>query len=131
MHRGCLASLVVLAACTVTVPDRDESAVLREFATPLENTGDVERHAGRYVFVDGVLDHQGHVHGVLLLPSKLKIYIPNFHSFAKKAGMPAWDTLVGRRVRVGGNLQAVTTDVPGWDGPSIDIHEFAVWSDGE
>lgn len=119
--------MLALAGCTVTAPDRDSKALLAHPSTGLSNTGDVEHLAGKYVFLDGVLDHQQHVHGFITLASGLKLAIPNFHAFAKKAGIHAWGDFIGRRVRVAGWLHAVTRDLPGWDGPAVEIHEFAAW----
>lgn len=128
MHRGMFGGLLLLAACTVTAPDRDENALLAPPGTVLNNTGDVDRLRGKYVLLDGALGSHRGQHAFLTLDSGLVVYVPHFHEFAKRTHWHNWFDLIGKRVRVGGFLHAVNPDVEGEEQrPSVEIHEFGVF----
>ena len=128
MQRGLFGGLLLLCACTVTAPDRDENALLAPPATELNNTGDVDRLRGKYVLLDGSLGSHRGAHAFLTLPSGLVVYVPHFHDFAKRTHWHNWFDLVGKKVRVGGSLSAVNPDVECEESrPSVKIEEFGVW----
>lgn len=127
MPRGILAGLLIAAGCTVTGPSREEHELLAHPPTVLRDRGEAERLAGTTVHLDGRLESDRNIHARLVLDTGLIVYLPNFHRFAVDHGFKDWHLHVGRRVRAFGPLHAVTADVPGWDGPSVDVLRFDVW----
>lgn len=118
---------VLLAACserpTQTDPGTtDVSAKYSDRSGAIRTYEDVEKYAGEVVTLSGRFDHIRGEHGVLILESDLRIYIPHFDLFKRNDD---WLKYVGRRVTATGRLHTYTRDIPGYHGPSLEITAFS------
>ena len=130
MRFAALLILSALAACapnieysTATAPFREPPREPSTDITAAIDWGDVERHSGRQVAFDGLFNHIQGQHGVVTLDSGLRIFLPHFDLYKRDE---AWFEYVGRRVRAGGLLHTYTRDIPGYQGPSIEVNRFQV-----
>lgn len=126
MRRSSLVPLL-LAACaskdpTATSPgDTAVSARYTDRAGKVSSYDDVEVMSGRVVTVEGRFDHIRGQHGMVILDSDLRIYVPHFDLFKRNDD---WLKYVGQRVQVTGRLHSYTKNIPGYHGPSLEIMHF-------
>jgi hypothetical protein len=131
------ASLVALAACAAE--DVDESQEIRtvgaQVAAPQEepelevygvsaarDVAELETYAGREISIVGRLSHIRGIHGVLVLRSGLKIYLPHLDQFLRGKDWFKW---VGKPCTVTGLLHTYTRDIDGYRGPSLQLTDFS------
>ncbi len=93
-------------------------------ATRVLDWGDMERHRGTIVTVEGRFNHIRGEHGIVTLDSGLDVYIPNVHLYLR--GQP-WFDYIGRRVVAIGLLRTEGCEIPGYWGPSLNsVNSFSV-----
>lgn len=132
MKRALPALLLLAASCfyerpyvpdPVTAPDKYPPSGSSYDITTAGDWREIERYSGRQVTFQGQFDHIRGQHATVTLDSGLKLFIPHFDMYRRDQG---WFDYVGRRVMAGGQLHTYTRDVPGYQGPSIDINTFEV-----
>lgn len=119
--RTALFVLLLLGACRSAPPPAEKAPAAATPTTGIRTYDDVERHAGTLVTVEGRFDHIRGEHGVVILESDLRIYLPHFDLFRRKDD---WFRYVGRRVSATGRLHSYTKEIPGYHGPSLEIVGF-------
>ncbi len=131
---GLLSVLLAAAGCSDTLrrpggrPEPEPEPVEREAPVPPGSwtVEEIDRHAGRPVVVDGILDHRRGTYGFVITRAGVRVGIPNFDD--RMAGI-AWLDHVGKPVRITGVLIApatsdVRTTIPGFTGPTIRMESF-------
>ena len=124
MKRFLLLITCLLAACQ---PSRNRPATVSEkFAHGtgnIQSFADVEKQAGNIVTVVGTFSHIRGQHGIVTLNSQLRIYLPHFDHFRRNDD---WFKYVGKRVRATGRLHTYTKNIPGYEGPSLEVKSFGL-----
>ncbi len=118
---------LALAGCGGAAPrptERTEMQYSGDRASRVLDWGDLERHEGNTVVVDGIFSHIRGEHGVVTLDSGLHVYLPNVALFLREQ---PWFDYVGHRVSVSGILRAEGCTIPGYKGPSLQyLNAFSV-----
>ncbi|HXG60253.1 MAG TPA: hypothetical protein VNO22_02660 [Planctomycetota bacterium] len=121
--------ILLLAACAS--PDSEPVArpepAFEEPAAPASgpsaarDVADLEPWDGREVTLYGTFDHIQATHGVVRLPSGLRVILRHFDLFARGAD---WHRYVGNPCRATGRLTLYTRNIEGYHGPGLDVVEF-------
>ena len=82
----------------------------------------LEQYSGKVVDLAGRLDHDRAIHGIVILDSGLRVYIPHFDQFARGDD---WLKYVGNRSVATGVLHTWTRDIPGYHDPTLQITDFS------
>jgi hypothetical protein len=110
---------LAIAGCGGAAPrptERTEMQYSGDRASRVLDWGDLERHEGTVVVVDGILGHIRGEHGIVTLDSGLNVYLPNLALYLRQQ---AWFDHLGKRVSVSGVLRAEGCTIPGYKGPSL------------
>jgi hypothetical protein len=123
MNRTAAFLLLALAACRSTPPPSDGPApekVQHSSGLAVKDWGDIEKFSGQFVLVEGKFDWIKGTHAMVTLDCELHVYLPHFDLFRRG---DAWGEYVGKRVWVSGLLHTYTRDIPGYQGPSLELGE--------
>jgi hypothetical protein len=82
----------------------------------------LEPFAGQEISLLGRLDHIRGIHGILVLKSGLKIYLPHLDQHLRGRDWFRW---IGRPVTVSGILHTYTKDIEGYRGPSLEFRSLS------
>ncbi len=85
------------------------------------DAADLEPWDGREVTLSGTFDHLRATHGVIRLPSGLRVVLRHFDLFARGT---EWHRYVGNPCWATGRLTLYTRDVEGYHGPGLEVVEF-------
>jgi hypothetical protein len=121
-----VAFVLLLAACSPgprpTDPGSEVSPKFEGRSSGIQTYEDVDRYDGEIVTIEGRFDHVKGQHGVVILDSDLRIYLPNFDMFRRNDD---WFKYVGRRVAATGRLHKYTKNIEGYHGPSLEVQNFS------
>jgi len=129
MHRPLIA-LLLLAAVGCGAPKTHEEQLEDVFAkeeapSGPSSAGDVEQleaWSGQNIALVGKFEQLNFKHGVLVLASGLKVYLPHFDLFMEGDD---WFKYIGHKVWCRGILHTYTKDIDGYRGPSLELNDFA------
>lgn len=82
----------------------------------------LEAWSGRNITLVGRFDHLNFKHGILILPSGLKVYLPHFDLFMEGDD---WFKYIGQRCWASGILHTYTKNIEGYRGPSLELNDFS------
>jgi len=82
----------------------------------------LEIWSGQTISLVGKFDHLNYKHGVIILASGLKVYLPHFDLFMEGDD---WFKYVGKKVWARGILHTYTKNIEGYRGPSLELNDFA------
>lgn len=128
--RRALAAALFLAAAGCSSPEESHDQVLQDVfskesapsgpssATDVEQ---LEAWSGQTISLVGRFDHLNFKHGVLILQSGLRVYLPHFDLFMEGDD---WFRYVGQKVWARGILHTYTKDIEGYRGPSLELNDF-------
>ena len=85
------------------------------------DVADLEPWDGRVITLSGTFDHLRATHGVIRLPSGLRVVLRHFDLFARGT---EWHRYVGNPCWATGRLTLYTRDVEGYHGPGLEVVEF-------
>jgi len=119
MKRILLLVVIPLAACKSSPPPDDPAAApVRPAGMAFTDWGDIDRYAGQFITVEGVFHHIRGTHGYVETGSGLNVYLPHFDLYKRD---DAWLEYENKRVWVTGLLHSYTRDIPGYQGPSLEL----------
>ena len=81
----------------------------------------LDQYAGQVVTLTGTFQHDKAIHGIVVLESGLRIYIPHFDLLARGDD---WLKYVGHRCAATGIIHTWTKDIPGYNGATLQINDF-------
>jgi len=123
-----LALLLLCAAGCGAPKTRDEQLqeIFEKESTPSgpSASADVEQlehWSGKTISLVGRFDHLNFKHGVIVLASGLKVYLPHFDLFMEGDD---WFKYVGQKVWARGILHTYTKNIDGYRGPSLELNDF-------
>ena len=124
------AALLLLAAgCTSTAktPEQERAEVFMkaESASGPSASLDMEQleaWSGKYITIVGRFDHLNFKHGIITIPSGLKIYIPHFDNHLLGDD---WFKYIGKKCYASGILHTYTKNIEGYRGPSLELNDFS------
>ncbi|MBV8881694.1 MAG: hypothetical protein JO332_17185 [Planctomycetaceae bacterium] len=129
MRLTLLAVLLAVAAGCGAPKTREEQMqdVFAKESAPSgpSSAGDVEQleaWSGKNITLVGRFDHLNFKHGVLILASGLKVYLPHFDLFMEGED---WFKYVGQKVWCRGILHTYTKNIEGYRGPSLELNDFS------
>jgi len=128
MRRLRLAVLLLATGCSE--PKTHEQQMEDVFAKESVPSGpssaaDVEQleaWSGQTISLVGTFDHLHFKHGVIILASGLRVYLPHFDGFMEGDD---WFKYIGKRVWARGVLHTYTKNIDGFRGPSLELNDFA------
>ena len=82
----------------------------------------LEAWSGKNITLVGTFDHLNFKHGILKLPSGLKVYLPHFDLFMEGDD---WFKYIGKRCYATGILHTYTKNIEGYRGPSLELNDFS------
>ena len=82
----------------------------------------LESWSGQKITLVGTLGHLNFKHGIIKLPSGLKVYLPHFDHFMEGDD---WFKYLGQKCWVKGVLHTYTKNIEGYRGPSLDLIDFS------
>jgi hypothetical protein len=82
----------------------------------------LEAWSGQNITLVGTFDHLNFQHGIIRLPSGLKVYLPHFDKFMEGDD---WFKYIGKRCWAKGRLHTYTKDIDGFRGPSLELNDFS------
>ncbi len=82
----------------------------------------LEVWSGQTISLVGKFDHLNFKHGVIILASGLKVYLPHFDNFMEGDD---WFKYIGQKVWARGILHTYTKNIEGYRGPSLELNDFA------
>jgi hypothetical protein len=103
----------------VEVFEKEESASGPSAARDVEQ---LEAWSGQTITLVGTFDHLNFQHGILRLPSGLKVYLPHFDKFMEGDD---WFKYIGKRCWAKGRLHTYTKNIEGYRGPSLELNDFS------
>ena len=77
---------------------------------------------GQNIWIGGRFEHLNFQHGIIVLQSGLRVYLPHFDHFMEGDD---WFKYVGQRVWAKGILHTWTKNIDGYRGPSLELNDFA------
>jgi len=78
--------------------------------------------SGQNITLVGTFDHLNFQHGIIRLPSGLKVYLPHFDKFMEGDD---WFKYIGKRCWAKGRLHTYTKNIEGYRGPSLELNDFS------
>ncbi len=125
MKRMTLLALLLVASCRSSEPMPDPAGQPVNQPKPADGLevrdwGDIEKFSGQWVTIEGRFNHIQGTHGIVTHDCGLHVYLPHFDLFRRD---DAWGEYVGKRVWVSGLLHTYTKNIPGYQGPSIELGE--------
>ncbi len=122
MKRSFLFILLAVGACRSSAPPPENVPAAAEkqerSSLVISDWGDIEKFSGQFVMVEGKFDHIRGTHAMVTHDCGLHVYLPHFDLFKRDT---AWFDYVGKRVWVSGLLHTYTRDIPGYQGPSLEL----------
>jgi len=123
-------TVLLLAAAGCGAPETHEERVEAVFAKESAPSGpssaaDVEQleaWSGQTISLVGRFDHLNFQHGIIILASGLRVYLPHFDHFMEGED---WFKYVGQKVWARGILHTYTKNIDGYRGPSLELNDFA------
>ena len=82
----------------------------------------LEAWSGQNITLVGTFDHLNFQHGIIRLPSGLKVYLPHFDKFMEGDD---WFKYIGKRCYASGILHTYTKNIEGYRGPSLELNDFS------
>jgi hypothetical protein len=82
----------------------------------------LEAWSGKTISLVGRFEHLRFTHGVLVLKSGLRVYLPHFDQFMEGED---WFKYVGQKCWAYGILHTYTKDIDGYRGPSLELSDFS------
>jgi len=130
MRRALIAAtLLAFAGCSSSEPTRDQQIrdVFANESAPggpssAQDIEQLEAWSGQYVKIVGRFEHLHFQHGVIVLKSGLRVYLPHFDQFMKGDD---WFRYVGQKCYAYGVLHTYTKDIDGYRGPSLELSDFS------
>jgi hypothetical protein len=83
---------------------------------------DLDPYDGQSVSLAGTFDHDRAIHGIVVLRSGLRVFIPHFDNL--RLG-DDWLKYVGNSCSASGILHTYTKDIDGYRGPSLELTGFS------
>ena len=127
--RKAFIALLCLAGCggTEMTPEQVREEVFQKESAPSRpsGAGDVEQleaWSGKNITLVGTFDHLNFKHGIIKLPSGLKVYLPHFDLFMEGDD---WFKYIGQRCWATGVLHTYTKNIEGYRGPSLELNDFS------
>ena len=119
--------LALLAAGCSQEPTKQEKAQAQIYApasgaSSAKDYTYLDQYAGQVVTLTGTFQHDKAIHGIVVLESGLRIYIPHFDLFARGDD---WLKYVGHRCAATGIIHTWTKDIPGYHGATLQISDFS------
>ena len=121
--------IVVVAGCGGggKTPEQERAEVFEkaESASGPSASRDVEQleaWSGKNITLVGRFDHLNFKHGIITLPSGLKVYLPHFDNFMEGDD---WFKYIGKRCYATGILHTYTKNIEGYRGPSLELNDFS------
>jgi hypothetical protein len=99
--------------------EKEESASGPSAARDVEQ---LEAWSGQTITLVGTFDHLNFQHGIIRLPSGLKVYLPHFDKFMEGDD---WFKYIGKRCWAKGRLHTYTKNIEGYRGPSLELNDFS------
>jgi hypothetical protein len=128
MRQIAVALLLVCGCNTVAKSPEQERAEVFEKASSASGPSaslDVEQleaWSGRNITLVGRFQHLNFKHGILILPSGLKVYLLHFDQFMEGDD---WFKYIGQRCYASGILHTYTKNIEGYRGPSLELNDFS------
>jgi hypothetical protein len=131
MHRALLAAVLLSAAGCSSAPEQTHEQQLQDvFAkesapggpSSAKDVEQLEAWSGKTISLVGRFEHLNFKHGVLVLQSGLRVYLPHFDLFMDGDD---WFKYVGQKCWARGILHTYTKDIEGYRGPSLELNDFA------
>ncbi|MBI3854126.1 MAG: hypothetical protein HY293_00380 [Planctomycetes bacterium] len=129
MRQILIAILALSAGCggITKTPEEERAEVFMaaESASGPSASRDVEQleaWSGKNIALVGVFDHLNFKHGILKLPSGLKVYLPHFDLFMEGDD---WFKYIGKKCWAKGILHTYTKNIEGYRGPSLELNDFS------
>ena len=130
MRRFSIAVLLVVAAGCGGAPKTEEQTRSEVFEKADSASGpsaarDVEQleaWSGQTIWLTGTFNHLNFQHGVLTLPTGLKVYLPHADHFLEGDD---WFKYIGKRCWAKGRLHTYTKNIEGYRGPSLELIDFS------
>jgi len=129
MRQIAAALLLLAAGCggPVKTPEQERAEVFQraESASGPSASLDVEQleaWSGKHITLVGRFDHLNFKHGIITLPSGLKVYLPHFDSFMLGDD---WFKYIGQKCYAYGRLHTYTKNIEGYRGPSLELSDFS------
>jgi len=128
MRRAILIAALLAAGCgaPATPEEKVEDVFAKESApSGPSSAADVEQleaWSGQTISLVGRFDHLNFQHGIIILASGLKVYLPHFDHFMEGED---WFKYVGQKVWARGILHTYTKNIEGYRGPSLELNDFA------
>jgi hypothetical protein len=124
--RSAWIGILLLAGCASpeSEPYAASTAVLERPASgpsAARDVADLEPWDGREVTLYGTFDHIRATHGIVRLPSGLRVVLRHFDLFARGTD---WHRYLGNPCWATGRLTLYTRDVEGYHGPGLEVVEF-------
>lgn len=124
--RSAWIGILLLAGCASpeSEPYTASPAVLERPASgpsAARDVADLEPWDGREVTLYGTFDHIRATHGIVRLPSGLRVVLRHFDLFARGT---EWHRYLGNPCWATGRLTLYTRDVEGYHGPGLEVVEF-------
>jgi len=119
--------LALLASGCAHEPSKEEKAqaTLSAPASGASGAKDytyLDEYAGQLVTLTGTFQHDRAIHGIVVLDSGLRVYIPHFDLYARGDD---WLKYVGHRCAATGIIHTWTKDIPGYHGATLQVSDFA------
>ena len=129
MRRFLLFALLLSAGCSEAPKTREEQ-LMEVFAkedvpggpSSAADVEQLEAWSGQTISLVGTFDHLNFKHGVVILHSGLRVYLPHFDLFMEGDD---WFKYIGKRVWARGILHTYTRNIEGYRGPSLELNDFA------
>jgi hypothetical protein len=128
MRRAFLIAALLAAGCgaPATPEDQLQNVFAKESApSGPSSAADIEQleaWSGQTISLVGRFDHLHFQHGIIILASGLKVYLPHFDNFMEGDD---WFKYIGQKVWARGILHTYTKDIEGYRGPSLELNDFA------
>jgi len=129
MRQIAVALLIVAVGCNTQAktPEQERAEVFAAAETPsgpsaCKDIEQLEAWSGKYITLVGRFDHLNFKHGIITLPSGLKVYIPHFD---QKLLGDDWFKYIGQKCYAYGRLQTFTKNIEGYRGPSLELYDFS------
>jgi len=124
-----MALLLAAAGCSGSPKTHDEQMgdVFAKESAPSgpSSAADVEQleaWSGQTISLVGRFDHLNFKHGIIILASGLRVYLPHFDNFMEGDD---WFKYIGQKVWARGILHTYTKNIEGYRGPSLELNDFS------
>ncbi len=87
-----------------------------------QNIEQLEAWSGKSITLAGTFSHLNFKHGILTLPSGLRVYLPHFDQYLHGDD---WFKYIGQKCYASGILHTYTRNIDGYRGPSLELSDFS------